>query len=226
MSFWKKILGQEDLPPEEKERLEKEKAEKKAQKEAQKQLELKHIEKFFGPDPGFTAKANYSVYKKTLMYIEDHVLTPGEKVLATIPAEYDKTKKREIKGVLVATDQKLIFGIIAANREYVETFDYRKMVGISLAQDGLLSKELHINFSRGSKKFDDIVDDALFKRFLSQVREQIAIAKSKSTTVTNKQTTSKQQDKYKQLEQLGKLKEQGILTEEEFQAEKRKILES
>ncbi|WP_051428295.1 SHOCT domain-containing protein [Bacillus sp. J33] len=248
MSFFKKLLGQEDLSPEEKERREKqalerkaqkekeyqawkdqrerEKAIKKAEKEKQKELELEKVKKFFGPNPGFTAKTNFAIYKKTFEYLENNILTPDEKVLATIPAEYDKNKKTEIKGVLVATDQKLIFGTITINREHFESFDYKKMVGISLANDGLLSKELHINFSRGKKVFDDIVNDDNFKHFLEQVRKQIASSKNQGKTPSSKVSSPKTEDKYKQLEQLGSLKEKGIITEEEFQAEKQKLLNS
>jgi hypothetical protein len=249
MSFLKKLFAQEDLSPEDNDKREQMKAEKKAQrekeqqqlkqqrerereekraeKERQKQLELLQIEKFFGPNPGFSAKTNYAIHKTILIYIERNLLSPDEKILAAIPAEYDKTQKREIKGVLLATDQKLIFGSKTFLSEYIETFEYKKMNGISLANDGLVSKELYIDYGRSRKKFDDITNDDLFKNFLEKVREQITLAKTTTTKTNRKQSTpspSYNQDKYKQLEQIGKLKEQGILTEEEFQAEKQKIL--
>jgi hypothetical protein len=162
-----------------------------------------------------------------LLYIEKSLISEDEKILATIAAEYVKTQKREIKGVLVATNQRLIFGAVTFSGEYLEDFDYKKMNGISLAKDGFASKELYIDYGRGRKKFDDIIDDDLFKKFLAQVREQISLSKTKNTSSikrTSAASTSYHQDKYKQLEQLGKLKEQGILTEEEFQTEKQKIL--
>ena len=238
MSFFKKLFAQEDLSPEDKEKHEQMKVEKKAQrerereekraeKERQKQLELKQIENFFGPNPGFTAKTNYAIHKNILIYIEKNLLSLDEKILAVIPAEYDKTQKREIKGVLLATDQKLIFGSKTFSSEYIETFEYKKMNGISLANDGFLSKELYIDYGRSRKKFDDITNDDLFKNFIKIVREQIMLAKTTTTKTNRKQSTPSppnSQDKYKQLEQIGKLKEQGILTEEEFQAEKQKIL--
>ena len=250
MSFLKKLFAQEDFSPEDREKLEQEKAEKKAQrekeqqllkqqrekerdekraeKERKKQLELEQIEKFFGPNPGFTTKTNYAIHKSILLYIENNLLSFDEKILATIPAEYDKTQKREIKGVLVATDQKLIFGSKTFTSEYIETFEYKKMNGITLANDdGFATKELYIDYGRGRKKFDDITNDDLFKNFREKVREQITLAKTPITKTNRQQrpvSPTSNQDKYKQLEQLGKLKEQGILTEEEFVAEKQKIL--
>lgn len=238
MSFLKKLFAQEDFSPEEKEKREQMKVEKKAQrereqeekrveKERKKQLELKQIEKFFGPSPGFTAKTNYAIHKNILIYIEKNLLSLDEKILSAIPAEYDKTQKREIKGVLLATDQKLVFGSKTFSSEYIETFEYKKMNGISLANDGFVSKELYIDYGRGRKKFDDITNDDLFQNFIEIVREQIMLAKTTTTKTNRKQSTpspTNSQDKYKQLEQIGKLKEQGILTEEEFQTEKQKIL--
>ena len=93
MSFLKKLFAQEDLSQEDKEKHEQMKVEKKAQrerereekraeKERQKQLELKQIEKFFGPNPGFTAKTNYAIHKNILIYIEKNLLSLDEKILA------------------------------------------------------------------------------------------------------------------------------------------------
>lgn len=249
MSFFKKLLGQEDLSPEEREKREqlalekkaqkekelqawqeqraREKAQKLAEKERKQELEQERLKKFFGPNPGFTAKTNFSIYKKAFEYMEKNILNPDEKVLATIPAEYDKNKKTEIKGVLVATDQKLIFGTITVNREHFESFDYRKMVGISLANDGFLSKELHINFSRGKKVFDDIVNDDSFKHFLDAVKKQITESKkTPPKPKANTKSAPQPESKYEKLAQIAKLRDQGVLTEEEFKAEKQKILNS
>lgn len=251
MSFFKKFLAREDLTPEQKEKMEKEKAEKKAQKEKQakelreryerekeakqaekerrKQMELEQVVRFFGPNPGFTAKTNYSIYKKTLMYMDQHVFNQEEKILGTIPAEYDKTKNREIKGVLVATSDRLIFATSSfGHGEFVEIFEYHKMNGIALAPDGFAQKELLIDYGRSRKVFDDIANDDNFKRFLNTVRDKIHESKRTGgkTTRTTKKTDTPKDDKYDKLSKLGALLEQGILTQEEFEIEKQKLLKS
>jgi Short C-terminal domain len=251
MSMWKKILGQSDLSPEEIAQREKEKEEKKRQKEeAAKRLreeqekkreakrlekerrkaeELKSIERFYGPDPGMGKKLTYSAHKETFQYVERHLIREDEEVLGVIQAEYDKTKKREIKGLLFAVEEKLIFAFIRGSNQYIEEFEYSKMKGISLARDGFASKELYIDYGRGRKKFDDIIDDDIFKAFLTVVNGKIAEFRNKpqakkKASVPAKTSVDNTDDKYKQLERIAELKEKGILTEEEFQAEKKKIL--
>lgn len=252
MSFWRKIIGQTELTLEEKAQIEKEQQEKKRRKELEtmhqqqqaekrreekriekekrKEAELKMVERFFGNDPGFGKKVMYSTYKSTFEYVDRHVLRRDEKVLGVIQAEFDKNKKTEIKGILIAAEDKLMFALVRGSGHYLEEFDYTKIKGISLKRDGLLSKELYIDYGRGRKKFDDIVDDLDFKAFLKAVNGKIAEFRNKPTSkpiskATATATTSEPAvDKYKQLERIAELKEKGILTEEEFKAEKQKIL--
>ncbi|WP_044338086.1 SHOCT domain-containing protein [Rossellomorea aquimaris] len=252
MSLWKKILGQTDLSPEELAKREKEQAEKKKRKEEEakrfqeeqdrkrearriekerrKAEELKSMERFFGPSPGMGKKITYSAHKEVFQYVERHLLREDEQVLGVIQAEYDKTKKREIKGLLFAAEEKMIFAFVRGNNQYIEEFEYSKMKGISLARDGFASKELFIDYGRGRKKFDDIIDDDTFKSFLSAVNGKIAeyrikpVQKAKTKPSAKAASSEQGEDKYKQLERIAELKEKGILTEEEFQAEKKKIL--
>lgn len=240
MSFFKKLLGQEDLPPEEKARVLAEKEEKRRQKEAalqasqrQKQekqaAEMQLMEKYFGKSSGMFNKMNFSVYKLAIYYFENNIKRTSEEVLAAIPAEYDKTKKREIKGMLIATSERLVFvtsGI--GHGEFSEVLEYHKMNGISLAADGFTQKELLIDYGRSRKVFDDIVNDDKFKYFINIVRNKINEAKRKPapTKARTKQSAPPQVSKYEQLSQIAKLRDQGVLTEEEFQREKEKILNS
>ncbi|MGG1685559.1 SHOCT domain-containing protein [Pseudalkalibacillus sp. NRS-1564] len=249
MSFWKKIVGQTELTPEEKanreavqqekkrkreeeakrfkEEQDRKREQKRIEKERKKAVELKSIGRFFGPDPSMGNKITYAAHKEIFEYVERHLIADDENVLGVIQAEYDKTKKREIKGMLFATEVKVFFAFVRGNNQFIEEFDYSKMKGISLARDGFTSKELYIDYGRGRKKFDDIIDDGNFKSFLSVVNAKIAqsrnqpVSKERSNFKSNNPDTT---DKYKQLEHIGKLKDKGILTEEEFQQEKQKIL--
>jgi hypothetical protein len=240
MSFFKKILGQEYVSEETKEKALAEKEAKRKQREAEYQTaqkrkqekqtaEMHMMEKYFGKSTGFFNKMNFSVYKKAIIYFEQHIQNPNEEVLISIPAEYDKTKKREIKGMLISTSDRLLFvtsGI--GHGEYAESFEYRKMNGISLAPDGFAQKELLIDYGRSRKVFDDIVNDDQFKTFLNTVRNKMNESKRTASPAkkTNSKSTSKSENKYDQLAQIAKLRDQGILTEEEFQKEKEKILNS
>ncbi|MBB5356688.1 hypothetical protein HNR43_002700 [Anoxybacillus mongoliensis] len=232
MSFFKKLLGITDMTEEEKAALQKKQQEKErkiAEKERRanekKQKELALQEKYIGT--GFGKSFSFAIYKPTIQYFEDFVLRHDENVLHSIPAEYDKTKKREIKGLLIATDQRLVFVSSGVGYgQFFEEFDYKKINGIAHANDGLLEKEIYIDMGRSRKKFDDITPDERFKNFVSIVMDQIHTARNTSRTITKKTSSTHSTEKYELLEKISKLKEQGILTEEEFQREKEKILNS
>ncbi|AVO22621.1 PH domain-containing protein [Aeribacillus composti] len=246
-SFFKKLLAIEDMSPEEREKIENERREKQAirekelreleekrrkikeaklaEQEAKEIYEREKILKFFGSNTS-KDQSNYSVYKTTLAYIEENILLDDETILVTIPSEYDKTKNREIKGVLVATDQRLIFATSGIGfGEFVEIFEYQKINGHTVSSDGFFRRELMIDYGRSRKIFDDISDDGNFDKLLDIIRNKSnEFKKIKQTKRTPK--TDKSEDKYDKLERLGKLYEQGYLTDEEFQKEKEKILNS
>lgn len=232
MSFFKKILGTHNKTSEEIEAERSKKEEKQRAHEAKKAIDKALQEKYIGL--GFGKGLDFSLYKGTIQYFESTVLRSDEIVLHSIKAEYDKTKKREIKGLLIATNQRLIFVSSGVGfGQYLEEFDYRKMNGIAQANDGFFEKEIYIDLGRSRKKFDDIIPDERFKEFVAVVMQQINVARNtpkdtRTQKITNNGTATevKKVDKYEALEKIAKLKEQGILTEEEFQTEKEKILNS
>ena len=160
MSFLKKLLGTEPMSDEQK--LERERAanekkekqqeererrisERKQQQQEKDEKNRAQQEKYFGK-AGFLNSMSLMSLSRTINYFEEFILVEGEEVLAGISAEYDKTKKREIKGMLIATNLQLHFvsnGV--GSGQFHETFDYTKMNGIALAPDGFLSKELLID---------------------------------------------------------------------------------
>lgn len=190
-------------------------------KEAKKAAEQAELEKFFGSNPGLYETTNFGIYRIAIDRIRNNLLELNETVIATIPVEYDTSDKKEVKGVLVATDQKLIYSSNTAFKEFTEVMDYKTMTGISLAADGFLKKELHVTSSKEKRVFDDIKDDKHLEKLMAGVRKQISLARSGASP---QQAVSAAPDKYQQLEQLAKLKDQGVLSDEEFQSEKTKIL--
>ncbi len=90
----------------------------------------------------------------------------------------------------------------------------------------IVSKELFIDYNRGRKKFDDIIDDDHFKYFLNVVQKKIVEYRDKPKTAPRPAKPAGQKDKYELLQQIASLKEQGILSNEEFEAEKKIILYS
>lgn len=158
MSFFKKLLGTQNKTPDELEADRIRKMEKQAEMKRQEEIRKREYEdkkrerdaknaqdkalqeKYIGL--GFGTGFDFAMYKGTIQYFESVVLQVNEQVLHSIKAEYDKTKKREIKGLLIATNQRLVFVSSGAGYgQFFEEFDYRKMNGIAQANDGFLKKK-------------------------------------------------------------------------------------
>lgn len=122
-------------------------------------------------------------------------------------------------GILVATNKRLIFvdkGLIYGVR--VEDFSYDKISSIQY-ETGLLFGKITI-FSSGNKAEIKQASKGLARGFSDYVRARISGIKEHASYNSGNSGI----DTISQLEKLAKLKEQGILTEEEFLAQKRKIL--
>lgn len=124
------------------------------------------------------------------------------------------------QGILVATNKRLIFvdkGLIYGLR--VEDFPYDKITSIQY-ETGLLFGEIKI-FASGNKADIKQINKQQARDFAEYVRARISSTKDHASM-----PHSTPNDVIAQLEKLAKLKEQGILSEEEFLAQKKKILES
>ncbi|WP_079526169.1 PH domain-containing protein [Halobacillus hunanensis] len=197
-------------------------AEHKQRKADKKEALRKELAYWFGSSPSTTQEVKYSVNREAFKHLRNKVFVENEKPQKAIFVEYDKRKNTEIDGVLVATTERLIFAYKYKYEQYVEDWDYSKIKGFHLKPDGF-KWELYFEIGRSKKKFDDIKKDDNLKEFLSIVEQKINQPQPKKKKTSNR---GKQPDKYQQLEKIGKLKEQGILTEDEFQSEKQKILNS
>lgn len=75
--------------------------------------------------------------------------------------------------------------------------------------------------------FDDIANDDQFKQFLNVFRSKMNESKQVTGISKDKnKTATRSDDKYEKFTQIAKLRDQGVLTEEEFEIEKQKILNS
>lgn len=129
--------------------------------------------------------------------------------------------------MLIATSKRLIFVTNGIHQgKFVEQFEYKWMNGIFLAPDGFRQKELLIDISGYRVVFDDILNNDHFKRFMNIVREKMYESKRQSLTTSSVSIPFQTESKYDKLAQLGQLRNDGVLTEEEFQNEKHKILNS
>lgn len=81
-----------------------------------------------------------------------------------------------------------------------------------------VGKVAMLHFETGGTLFDIDIDAA-------KKRYQAAYEEGKEVASNLEKDKEKAQDVYESLEKLGKLKEQGVITEEEFQAQKEKLLD-
>lgn len=126
-------------------------------------------------------------------------------------------------GIIAATNKRIIFvdkGMLYGLR--VEDFPYDKISSIEYST-GLLRGEIII-FASGNRAHITAVQKELVKDFAEHARKRIG--NMKSSPPATAPAPAPPQDFITQLERLAKLKESGILTEQEFNEEKKKILDS
>lgn len=159
-----------------------------------------------------------------------------ERAVATIPANYFLSTGKQLKGLLTATNQRLIFASDTIMNELVLELNFSEISSQSLHEDPAF-KELHIVSESKKIKFVISSDYASLQNLIGEIDRNIKhfecdsfVAEDELQAVENTlqetdSTSSKSySDKYNLLKQVADLRDQGILTEEEFQSEKRKIL--
>lgn len=122
------------------------------------------------------------------------------------------------QGILVSTNRRLVFvdkGLLYGLK--VEDFPLDKITSIQY-ETGLLLGEIKIHTSGNIAKIDN-VEKATARTFAEFVRNKLSQPKETTTIINN------QPNVLDQLEKLAKLKEQGILTQEEFDTQKKKLLD-
>jgi Bacterial PH domain/Short C-terminal domain len=131
-------------------------------------------------------------------------------------------------GVLVATNKRLVFVDKGMMNLRVEDFPYDKITSIQY-KTGMMLGELTI-FASGNKAEIKNVNKGQCRNFAETVRARItAASEHASYREPASQTAAPQSadaggDLVSQIERLGRLREQGHLTDEEFQAQKEKLL--
>lgn len=149
--------------------------------------------------------------KELINYLGD-----SEQILDKIMGYYEHKL-----GIIAATDKRLIYlskglfsGLRVVDMPYsqIKSIEYkRKRNDATLELFGLGDE----------KEFTSIYSEYLdnLPNFVKMIQKNITVKKSNSPILQDSGG-----DKYSQLEKLAQLKESGVLTEEEFQEEKRKIL--
>jgi hypothetical protein len=143
------------------------------------------------------------------------IIADDEEMFALVRGIYNNGR-----GILVATNKRLIFvdkGFISGLK--VEDFGLDKISSIQY-ETGIVFASIKIMASGNTAKIE-YVDKGAARIFCEKVRTKLSETKSNAAPVTIVQS---QLDVADQLSKLAKLKDQGILTQDEFDAQKKKLL--
>ncbi|MGG2027948.1 hypothetical protein AB1282_19805 [Gottfriedia sp. S16(2024)] len=94
--------------------------------------------------------------------VYNNIFEPGEQGLTFINCEFDKTKKKEIRGFLIATNKRVWF--IDNSQTMVQKFRYQTIKDVSWFKDGMLEKGLYLQYGVKRLEFDEIFDGNQMKR--------------------------------------------------------------
>jgi hypothetical protein len=146
----------------------------------------------------------------------DKQIHDDENVLITVQGKYE-----DKIGVFSATDKRLIFAGKFFLGSVVKEVDYQKLTSIKL-ETGLINAKIILEYSGG-----DITISQIDKTVAPELVEVVKSKQVQISTLDNSMLTtpSSNADLFEKLKKLGELKNSGILTDEEFQAQKQKLLE-
>lgn len=159
--------------------------------------------------------------------IETRFLAMGKKEIDLLPSIISKDENiyalvvgvyNDGRGILIATDKRLLFvdkGMFFGLK--IEDFGLDKISSIQY-EAGLLLADIKIMASGNVAKITH-VDKAKARDFCEKVRSKLSEPKVSSVSVVQNQV-----DVIEQLRKLATLKEQGFLTTDEFDSQKKKLL--
>lgn len=143
------------------------------------------------------------------------IIPDGEELFGLVQGVYNGGQ-----GILVATDRRLLFvdkGLLYGLK--VEDFGLDKVTSIQI-ETGLIFADIKIMASGNIAKITN-VEKTGGRTFCEKVRAKLSEPKQTAAPVT---VVQQQVDVADQLGKLAALKDQGILTQEEFDAQKKKLL--
>lgn len=143
------------------------------------------------------------------------IIPEGEEIFGLVQGVYNGGQ-----GILVATDRRLLFvdkGLLYGLK--VEDFGLDKVTSIQI-ETGLIFADIKIMASGNIAKITN-VEKTGGRAFCEKVRAKLSEPKASAAPVT---VVHQQVDVADQLGKLAALKDQGILTQEEFDAQKKKLL--
>ena len=115
----------------------------------------------------------YNEVKRNLGYFQSlahMVLEPDEQGITFVQCEFDKTKKREMRGFLLVTSKRVLF--VDYNRTVIQKCRYQTIRNVTWFKDGLLERGLHIQYGVKRLEFDEMFDQSQMMRVGNQIKQR------------------------------------------------------
>ena len=100
------------------------------------------------------------------------VFEKDEQGLTFISCEFDKSSKTEIKGYLIVTNKRVWF--VDKTLEFQQKFRFQTIKSVKWSRDGLLEKELIIQYGVKKIEFDEIFDSKQMLRVGNLIVQKIS----------------------------------------------------
>jgi hypothetical protein len=170
-----------------------------------------------------TKEADVSKLDKLLGKAQGH-LDEGEEVLKAIVGTYETKRMGQDsvrKGLLAATDRRLLFYAKKLGGYDLESFPYENISSIEMGKQMVMGHHVKFFASGNEVKMKWIDDKTAVAEFVTEVKRRM---KGGSPASTQTAPSLPGPDLADQLRRLAELKNEGLLTEDEFQAQKQKLL--
>lgn len=132
-----------------------------------KQYEIKFILKWIGENPSASQKQMLDKYRDTFIYLSKHIHSAEERILKAISTKFD-----EIEGILVATDQRLIFSYVKDYNPTIHAWSYLEVKGLSIATNAMGYYELLMELADSQMVFKEIKNNPDFEQFIRSVGDE------------------------------------------------------
>ncbi|MGA4517152.1 PH domain-containing protein [Solibacillus silvestris] len=143
-----------------------------AQKEQEKQ-EIETLISTFLENSKEYSQYEFNEVKKNKTFFQllpQRVLEQNEKALTFIFCEYDKSRKKEIKGYLIPTNKRVLF--LTKDLNHMEKFRYQTIINVNSYKDGIFERELRIQYGKRKLEFDEIFDQEQMKKVGNTILNQ------------------------------------------------------
>ncbi|MGU3394079.1 excalibur calcium-binding domain-containing protein [Priestia sp. D51] len=166
---------------------------------------MQNMQKWFGNKPTMSQSAVKSKYEKLLIHAEHNILSLDEIILKVIEAEFDKKSGKEVDGILVLTNYRLLF----ITKHEHRAFEYKDINDMNIQADEKDKNEWKLTIFVGytSQKFDDIKKNDDTQEFLDILEEKIL-----NPNINILTTVTHNFDYFLHAERLNELKEVNIKT--------------